>query len=136
MRLRSKNFSIIDKGFTIEGAVSGSGKLLIKGTVKGTLVGETIVIAEEGFVYADTKTSSITVGGIFEGTLRASGELIILSTGKCIGKVVCKEITVESGGILNAEVTCLTANAAMPEKETMPRSKKIKIVHNKSVAAG
>ena len=37
-----------------------------------------------------------------------SEELIILSTGNCAGKVVCKNLVVEAGGILNAEVTCIS----------------------------
>jgi len=103
---KSKNFSIIDKGLTVEGTVSCKGQLVIKGTVKGILEGETVVIAEDGAAYTDTKVASITIGGIFEGKVAASEELIILSTGKCSGTVVCKNLVVEAGGLLNAEVSC------------------------------
>ena len=37
-----------------------------------------------------------------------SEELIILSTGNCAGKVVCKNLVVEAGGILNANVACIS----------------------------
>ncbi len=104
-----KNFSIIDQGLTVEGTVSGKGQLVIKGTVKGSLEGDIIVIAEEGAVYADTKAASITVGGIFEGLLNTSGDLNVLSTGKCNGEVTCKDLVVEAGGKLNAKVTCTSA---------------------------
>lgn len=104
-----KNFSIIDQGLTVEGEVSGKGQLVIKGTVKGTLEGDVIVIAEEGAVYADTKAASITVGGTFEGTLNVSGDLNVLATGKCNGEVTCKDLVVEAGGKLNAKVSCTTA---------------------------
>ncbi|MEW6671397.1 MAG: polymer-forming cytoskeletal protein [Thermodesulfobacteriota bacterium] len=103
---KSKNFSIIDKGLTVEGTVSCKGQLVIKGTVKGTLEGEIVVIAEDGAAYADTKVASMTIGGNFEGKVSASEELIILSTGKCSGTVICKNLVVEAGGILNAEVSC------------------------------
>ncbi|MGD9210376.1 MAG: polymer-forming cytoskeletal protein [Desulfobacteraceae bacterium] len=103
-----KNFSIIDHGLTVEGAVSGKGQLVIKGTVKGSLEGDMIIIAEEGAVYADTKAQSITIGGMFEGILNASADLNILSTGNCNGEVTCKDLVVESGGKLNAKVTCTT----------------------------
>ena len=36
-------------------------------------------------------------------------ELIILSTGKCSGKIICKNLVVEAGGFLSARVTCLVA---------------------------
>lgn len=104
-----KNFSIIDQGLTVEGVVSGKGQLVIKGTVKGSLEGDIIVIAEEGSVYADTKATSLTVGGIFEGELHVSGDLNVLATGRCNGEVTCKDLVVEAGGKLNAKVSCTTA---------------------------
>lgn len=104
-----KNFSIIDHGLTVEGAVSGKGQLVIKGTVKGSLDGDIIVIAEEGQVFADTKAASLTIGGVFEGILNVTGDLNVLSTGKCNGEVTCKDLIVEAGGKLNAKVSCTSA---------------------------
>ena len=115
----SKDFSIIDKELTIDGTVSTKGRLIIKGVVKGTLIGETVIIAEEGAVYADTKVKSMTIGGTFEGEVRASNELILLSTGNCSGKIVCKDFVVETGGILNAQVTCITAHESISEKDLL-----------------
>ncbi|MEA3280093.1 MAG: polymer-forming cytoskeletal protein, partial [Thermodesulfobacteriota bacterium] len=74
---KTDNISIIDKGLIVDGTVSVKGKLVIKGTVKGTLVGETVIVAKEGVICADTKVTSITIGGSFEGELEASNELII-----------------------------------------------------------
>jgi cytoskeletal protein CcmA (bactofilin family) len=109
-----KNFSIIDHGLTVEGAVSGKGQLVIKGTVKGNLDGDIIVIAEEGQVFADTKATSLTIGGVFEGALNVAGDLNVLSTGKCNGEVTCKDLIVEAGGKLNAKVSC---TSTMPVEE-------------------
>lgn len=122
MKNISKDFSIIDKELTIDGTVSTRGRLIVKGVVKGTIIGENVVIAEEGSVFADTKVASITIGGTFEGEIKASKELILLSTGKCSGKVVCKDLVIENGGILNAEVTCLSTkrgDSEIQNKETM-----------------
>ncbi|MDM8524078.1 polymer-forming cytoskeletal protein [Desulfococcaceae bacterium HSG8] len=107
MTKKTENFSILDRGLTVEGTISCKGKIIIKGTVKGTFVGENVVIGEEGAVYADMKAGSVTVGGIFEGKVRALEELVVLSTGNCEGKVVCRDIIVEPGGILNADVSSL-----------------------------
>ena len=105
MKNETKSLSIIDRDIKVEGTISSKGSLVIKGMLKGTLVGETVVVAQEGEVYADVKASSITIGGKFEGEVNASEELIILSTGSCSGKVICKDLTVESGGLLNASVS-------------------------------
>ncbi|MEE8432350.1 MAG: polymer-forming cytoskeletal protein [Candidatus Desulfatibia sp.] len=119
MKNKSKDFSIIDRELTVDGTISSKGKLVIKGVVKGTLIGETVIIAEEGKVFADTKASSMTIGGTFEGEIRASKELIILSTGNCSGKVVCKDFVVEAGGVLNAQVNCITSQDSKSQQELL-----------------
>ncbi|ACN16131.1 hypothetical protein HRM2_30480 [Desulforapulum autotrophicum HRM2] len=103
------NLSIIDSELKIDGSIVSRGKLIIKGSLRGAIEGETVVIAEEGEVHSDARVVSMTIGGSFEGEIHASKELIILSTGSCSGKVVCKDLIVENGGILNADVCCKTA---------------------------
>ncbi len=122
MKKISEDFSIIDKELTIDGTVSTTGRLIVKGILKGTVIGKNVVIAEEGSVYANAKVASMTIGGTFEGEIRALKKLILLSTGKCTGKVVCKDLIIETGGILNAQVTCLSGKDTgidIQDKETM-----------------
>lgn len=102
-----KKFSIIDEGFTVDGTVTGKGRLVIKGVVKGAVSGDNVVIAEEGAVYAEAKATVLTIGGTFDGQVEVDKELIILATGKCSGQVKCRDLVVEAGGLLNATVTCL-----------------------------
>ncbi|HSQ86008.1 MAG TPA: polymer-forming cytoskeletal protein [Desulfobacterales bacterium] len=112
MKNLSEDLSIIDKELTVEGTVSTNGRLIVKGILKGTVVGKDVVIAEEGSVYANVKVASMTISGTFEGEIRALKKLILLSTAKCTGKVVCKDLVVETGAILNAQVTCLSGENA------------------------
>ena len=112
MKNISEDLSIIDKELTIDGTVSTSGRLIVKGILKGTVIGQNVVIAEEGSVYANAKVATMTIGGTFEGEIRALKKLILLSTGKCTGKVVCKDLVVEIGAILNAQVTYLSGEDA------------------------
>ena len=114
MKDKSKNFSIIDKDLTVEGSITCQGQLIVKGTVKGTLSGETVIIAKGGAVYAKTSVASLTIAGTFEGDIDASKELVILSSGKCTGKVSCKDLLVEAKGILNARVSCTRSEDADP----------------------
>lgn len=104
----SVNLSIVDRDLKIDGSVLSKGKLIIKGALKGTIDGEIVIIAEEGDVSATATVQSMTIGGRFQGELTVSRELIILSTGSCHGKVRCKDLIVENGGILNADVSCIT----------------------------
>jgi cytoskeletal protein CcmA (bactofilin family) len=114
-----ENLSIIDKELKIEGSISSTGKLIIKGQVTGTIDGDIVIIAEEGLVNSSlTKVSSLTIGGNFKGEVLATKELIILATGICAGKVECQDLIVENGGILNADVSCKTSSRLSPEKES------------------
>lgn len=105
MKQDSNNLSIIDRDLVVDGKISSKGSLVIRGKVTGSLAGEKVVIADEGSVFAEVEVSSLTVGGTFEGEVRASKELIILSTGSVTGTVCCSSLTVENGGLLNAGVT-------------------------------
>jgi cytoskeletal protein CcmA (bactofilin family) len=67
---------------------------------------------------------SVTIAGIFEGQIRASKELIILSTGNCKGEIVCKNFSVEAGGILNAKVTCVADGERVSKKDLSTSDKK------------
>lgn len=117
----TKNLSIIDKELKIEGSISSTGKLIIKGQIHGTIDGDVVIIAEDGNVSSSaTKVSSITIGGNFQGEVSASKELIILSTGRCAGKVECKDLIVENGGILNAEVSCKTSSKRSSGADAKP----------------
>lgn len=106
MKDDDNKFSIIDKDMTVDGSVVGKGNLVVKGSVKGTLSGESVVISEEGHVTAETKAHTMTIGGRFEGQLETSGQLVILATGDCSGEIVCGDLVVEAGGRLDARVTC------------------------------
>ena len=106
MKDNGNKFSIIDKGMTVDGSVVGKGNLVVKGSVKGTLTGESVVISEEGQISADTKAQTMTIGGSFEGRMETSGQLVILATGRCSGEIVCGDLVVEAGGRLDARVTC------------------------------
>ncbi len=111
-RKKLNDFSIIDKGLTIEGTVCCKGKLIVKGTMKGELAAENVIIAENGAIYADLTAINISIGGVFEGTIRSTRNLVILSSGSCSGYVNCHTLVLEPGGILNAEVNCLSDSDA------------------------
>ena len=112
MKHPQKKLSIVEKGLTIEGSVSFKGQLIINGTVKGSLVGDHIVITKEGVVTAETRASFISIGGIFKGRLRVSGKLVLLATGTCSGIIECRDMEMEPGGVLNGEISCRRITAA------------------------
>jgi len=102
----SKNITIIDEGLTVEGDVTGTGEMIIKGTVRGTLSGERVTIAPGGGVYADVEAIVMTIAGKCRGNLRISKEVTILGLGSFQGELCCPDLIVEDGARLNARISC------------------------------
>ncbi len=109
MGKKKENLSIIDTGLTFDGETSCKGEMVVRGTIKGILEGERVVIAAEGAVHAKATVVDMVIKGSFEGALYASKSLTILDKGSCLGKVDCKHLVVEAGGNLNAEVNYIDA---------------------------
>ena len=109
MAKNKQALSIIDHGLTINGEIDCNGEIIIKGKVSGKITAETLVIAESGNVEADCEVETAIIGGDYNGTLTVRGVMKILASGKCSGKVLCKDMVVENGSTLNASVDCSLA---------------------------
>lgn len=121
---KKEEVSIISNGMKVEGSITCTGRLVINGNVKGTLNGEEVVIGKDGSVFADMTVSRITIGGKFDGKIDASGELVIRNGGDCSGSLVCKDLVVEPGGLINAEISCLPEKYRDAAKHQAVKSKK------------
>jgi len=110
MKDKKAGLSIIDKGLSVKGAVNVPGKLIIMGTLEGTLEGDTIVTAQGSHVMADMKVREIVIGGKFEGDVTAYENVTLLKTADFTGKIFCRNIDVEPGGQLNGSVKILEAD--------------------------
>jgi cytoskeletal protein CcmA (bactofilin family) len=120
---KSNGFSVIDNDMDVEGSLSCNGRLVVRGSIKGSIRAESVVISDNGIVVADTKVKSMVIGGKFEGDITAAQEVTILSTGICSGKVECKNLVIEAGGIINAEVNSTFVKESLPEETPIPLNK-------------
>ena len=114
---KNSNISIFDSELRLKGVFSFKGRLIIKGSFEGTIAGEDLVIAEEGVVLAEINAENIAIGGQFEGYITALNEVGSLSTGICTGKISCKSLVVETGGLLNGDIRCTKDLDMESEKE-------------------
>lgn len=122
---KKTSLSIIDDGIAVDGSIEFTGELLIRGRLSGKVAGDTVTIAEEGAVKADMQIKRMTVGGRFEGEVHAAEELIILPNGQCRGKVVCKNLVVKEGGLLNADVSHMGGPGGYREKKISAPAKSV-----------
>jgi cytoskeletal protein CcmA (bactofilin family) len=117
MEGKSKELSIIDKGLTVEGTVNAGGKLIIAGSLKGTLVGNEVVTVRGSRVVVKAQVQDMVIAGEFEGDVTAFRSLKILRTGVFGGNIVCKDLSLEAGGRLNGSVRPLEADAETIETD-------------------
>jgi cytoskeletal protein CcmA (bactofilin family) len=110
MKDKKAGLSIIDKDLRVKGVVDVQGKLIIIGTLEGTLEGDTVVTAQGSCVMADVKAREIVIGGKFEGDVTAYENVRLLKTAEFTGKIFCRNIDVEPGGQLNGSVKILEAD--------------------------
>jgi cytoskeletal protein CcmA (bactofilin family) len=104
MKDKVRELSIVDKGLSVEGELYADGKLVIAGRVTGTLVGNAVVAAEGSMVAAEAKVGDLVIAGVFQGDVTAYESLHISPTGIFTGNVICKNLRLEAGGILNGSV--------------------------------
>ena len=115
---KQEGLSIIDKDCLVEGTLNVKGKLIVAGSLKGTLIGNTVVTAKGSRVDAPAKVREMIIGGEFQGDITVYETLRILSTGVFSGKIVCKSITLETGGKLNGRVKPLVPTEELLHTDT------------------
>ncbi len=116
---KQESLSIIDKDCSVDGSFDVKGKLVIAGTLKGALVGNTVVTVEGSHVDAPARVREMIIGGEFKGDITVYESLRILSTGIFSGKITCNSITLESGGKLNGRVRPLDSTEGLSRKDTV-----------------
>lgn len=111
---KKEGLSIIDKDSLIEGTVSVQGKMVVAGTLKGSLVGNTVVTVEGSRVDAPANLRELIIGGDYTGDITVYESLRIRSTGAFHGKITCKNLTLEAGGKLEGMVRPFGASKQDP----------------------
>lgn len=103
MKVSRDNVSVINRDCLLEGRFEFNGYLIVAGSIKGILRGETVVTREGSRIQGEVKIDSFTVAGDFEGEIVADS-LTLLKSADVKGKVRCANLIVEEGGLLNAAV--------------------------------
>ncbi|MFO7964230.1 MAG: polymer-forming cytoskeletal protein [Desulfobacterales bacterium] len=100
---KKRHFSIIQQNMAVKGNVAVDGKMVIGGTLNGTLSASEVVISKSGNVVAGIRAHRVTIAGRFRGEILA-GDVTIAESGICIGDIKCMHLILDPGGNLNATV--------------------------------
>lgn len=108
--VNSKGLGFIDKDLFIDGSIHSQKKMVVSGTVKGTIYGkQEIVVAEAGNVNGRLEGNKILVAGKVNGDLLAHKRLEIFSTATIQGNMKAPpgQILIQEGADLDAKCKSL-----------------------------
>ena len=104
MGIKSEDITIISEASSLEGKLEVPGNVLIQGSFKGSIISRTLEIFKDAKVVGNIEAEDVTIAGYFEGELACSGLLTIVESGTVKGSVAYVALSVERGGLLDAEI--------------------------------
>jgi cytoskeletal protein CcmA (bactofilin family) len=104
MRIKSEDITIISETSSLEGKLEVAGSVIIQGSFKGSITSRTLEIFKDGKAFGIIEAENVTIAGYFEGELVCSGLLTIAEPGIVKGRVAYGALSVELGGLLDAEI--------------------------------
>ena len=112
----------VGKGISVQGTLTDCERLVVEGTVESDMLqAAELAIGPTGVFRGEVQVEDAEIGGLFDGTLTARGNLVIRATGKVNGIARCKRLTVEDGGQLTGRMEMLT-EGAVPTAPAAPAS--------------
>jgi cytoskeletal protein CcmA (bactofilin family) len=86
------------------GELKIKGVLRLDGAVTGKIEADQVILSETAFFKGEIIAKKIIVGGLVEGTLRASDLLEIGSKGRVNGDIFTNKLAVANGGQFNGRI--------------------------------
>src|SRR6184192_2630361 len=97
--------TIIGKGITIKGSLSGGDDLVIEGKVEGQIALKNhLTIEGTGKVQADIRAEELTINGEASGTIDASTRVAINASAKVAGDIKAPRVAIEDGAVFNGSI--------------------------------
>ncbi|MBM4372541.1 MAG: polymer-forming cytoskeletal protein [Deltaproteobacteria bacterium] len=89
----------------VDGEISGSDDLLVRGLVRGTVrVPASVLLAEGGLVEGTIEASVVDVSGIMKGDVTARERCRIQPGGKMLGDIRSQRILISDGALFRGKV--------------------------------
>jgi cytoskeletal protein CcmA (bactofilin family) len=126
MVIQSEDITIISETSSLEGKLKMLGDVIIMGSFRGSITSRTLKILKDAKVVGNIEAENVAIAGYFEGELACSGRVTIAKTGTVKGRVAYGALSVESDGILDAEIFQLesTDTKLIPFDRKKPHTEK------------
>ena len=88
----------------LEGNFDFKGYLVVAGSIKGTLNGETVITEENSYLAAKIKSTFLTIAGFFKGEIETTDTLTLLKTSNVNASIKCDKLIIEEGCTFNGKI--------------------------------
>jgi cytoskeletal protein CcmA (bactofilin family) len=114
--------TVVGASVKIEGDLNSEGDIRIEGFVVGKVAtAKNVYVGERAKIDAEVSADNIIIGGIVNGNIRSDGLVSLMPTGKVIGNITCKRLSIQEGayfeGQCKMEKEKETINEPIPEKK-------------------
>lgn len=98
--------SLVCKGITIKGEVTGNEDIQVDGEVHGSLrlAGSRVLIGQDGRVTGDIEAREIVIRGTLKGNLLASERILVGHTGRWKGNSISPRLVIDEGGVVSGNL--------------------------------
>ncbi len=121
--------TLIAKGSTVVGEITGETQLLVHGTVKGDIrLASEVIVGNDGRVEGNIQASSIDIAGTVNGNVFCEGLLKVQTSGRLDGEVSYFDVDVDKGGQITGKVQQLKPGTKPPKAAVAAKSEAQKTV--------
>ena len=99
---------VLGHGISLQGSIVGASRIVIEGTFDSKrLETSELVIGRSGLFRGEAEVNDAEVDGRFEGVIKASGRLGVLSNGSLAGSAQYGSLAVQPGGAISGDLSAL-----------------------------
>jgi len=96
--------SFIGSGTEFQGELNVKGSLSVEGQFDGKVNAPYVILAETGVIKGEASAKKIIIEGKVEGNLRVQEIVEIKATGKVLGDIFTKKISITEGAKVNGKI--------------------------------
>lgn len=96
--------SFIGSGTEFQGELNVKGSLRVEGQFDGKVNAPYVILAETGVIKGEASAKKIIIEGKVEGNLRVQEIVEIKATGKVLGDIFTKKISITEGAKVNGKI--------------------------------
>jgi cytoskeletal protein CcmA (bactofilin family) len=120
--------TVVGPSVCVEGDFSSEGRILVKGTVCGSVKTSKLLTVEPGAkILANVKAGDALISGQVKGNVKVDNRLELSETAQIEGDVWCKELIVACGALMSGKVQMKGINIEEPKLEKKSMLSKVKM---------